>query len=52
MLWKLLVDSFQADSDFFLLQIFENRKFWAAIKKKKIKKKDSGTHEEVKCVAL
>ena len=42
--WKVLVDSFQADSDFLFSPLFENRKFWATDFKKE---KDSGSHEEV-----
>ena len=45
------MDSLQADSDFYF-QIFENLKLWAAITIKKKKKQDSGTHDEVKYVAL
>ena len=47
MLWKSLVDRFQADSDFFPLKFF-NRKFQEAI----FSKTGFSPHEEVKYVAL
>ena len=48
MLWKLVVDSFQAGFDFFLPHVFENKKLQAMIENKT--KKDSSSHEDVKYV--